>query len=176
MTEHVSREHGSGWWGRWGWAVVLGAVVGKNLFRSLGTDRSRRRPPPARPSAGGSAPPRRILVVEDDASVQMVLKMVLEVEGYEVSVAPNLDSARRTLGGKPFDLLILDLNLPDGNGIDLLGHLRDELASAMPVLVLSGFKQEDAVVRALESGADDYLTKPFGPRELVARLHLRMAN
>ena len=67
-------------------------------------------------------------------------------------------------------MILLDLNLPDGNGLDFLRDIRRDLGTALPVLVLTGMRQEDAVVRGLELGADDYVTKPFSPPELLARV------
>jgi two-component system phosphate regulon response regulator PhoB len=67
-------------------------------------------------------------------------------------------------------MVLLDLNLPDGNGLDLLRDIRRDQGATFPVLVLSGMRQEEAVVRGLELGADDYVTKPFSPPELLARV------
>ena len=69
-----------------------------------------------------------------------------------------------------YDLVLLDLNLPDGNGLDLLQDIRRDLGDGFPVLVLSGLRHEEAVVRGIELGADDYVTKPFSPPELLARV------
>ncbi|MGH7855694.1 MAG: response regulator transcription factor, partial [Candidatus Binatia bacterium] len=73
------------------------------------------------------------------------------------------------------ELIILDLGLPDGDGLDLLRRLRADMHSSVPVLVLTAFRQEDKAVRAFELGADDFVTKPFAPRELVARIERVLA-
>jgi two-component system, OmpR family, phosphate regulon response regulator PhoB len=111
-----------------------------------------------------------ILAIEDDWTVRTVLEHTLGSAGYEVDVAPALSDARKLLDDGRYDLVVLDLNLPDGNGLDLLRDLRKDLGSSVPVLVLSGLRQEEVVVRGLELGADDYVTKPFSPPELLARV------
>jgi two-component system phosphate regulon response regulator PhoB len=87
-----------------------------------------------------------------------------------VDVAPGISGGRKLLADGTYDMILLDLNLPDGNGLDLLRDIRRDLGTAVPVLVLTGMRQEDAVVRGLELGADDYVTKPFSPPELLARV------
>jgi two-component system phosphate regulon response regulator PhoB len=111
-----------------------------------------------------------ILAIEDDWTVRTVLEHTLESAGHDVDVAPGIVDARKLLADGHYDIVLLDLNLPDGNGLDLLRDLRKDLGSAVPVLVLSGLRQEEAVVRGLELGADDYVTKPFSPPELLARV------
>lgn len=112
----------------------------------------------------------RILVIEDDPAVGKVLTVTLRLGGHEVEVLQDLSAGRERLERGGFDMLVLDVNLPDGSGLDILRLLRHDLASDTPVLVLSALKQEESVVRALELGANDYVTKPFGPRELLARV------
>lgn len=113
----------------------------------------------------------RILVVEDDLVVGKVLTITLQLAGHEVSIVRDVSSSHAVLQGKDhFDLVVLDLNLPDGSGLDVLRLLREDLARDIPVLVLSALKQEQNVIRALELGANDYVTKPFGPQELLARI------
>jgi two-component system phosphate regulon response regulator PhoB len=111
-----------------------------------------------------------ILAIEDDWTVRTVLEHTLTSAGHDVDVAPGISDARRLLTDGRYDVVLLDLNLPDGNGLDLLRDIRRDLGAAVPVLVLSGLRQEDAVVRGLELGADDYVTKPFSPQELLARV------
>ena len=111
-----------------------------------------------------------ILAIEDDWTVRTVLEHTLASAGHDVDVAPAISDARKLLADRNYDMVLLDLNLPDGNGLDLLRDLRKDLGSAVPVLVLTGLRQEEAVVRGLELGADDYVTKPFSPPELLARV------
>jgi DNA-binding response OmpR family regulator len=122
-------------------------------------------------SADEEPPVSRILVIEDDLAVGKVLTVTLQLAGHDVRLARDLHSARGVLEGQDdFDAVVLDVNLPDGSGFEILRLLRQDLSRDTPVLVLSALKQEENVVRALELGANDYVTKPFGPRELLARI------
>ena len=94
--------------------------------------------------------------------------MVLHEAGFEVVCADNLAAAREALGSQALEGAVVDLLLPDGSGIELCREPRSR--SRMPILVLSGVDEEEQKVLALEAGADDYVTKPFSPGELVARL------
>ena len=112
-----------------------------------------------------------ILAIEDDWTVRTVLEHTLASAGHDVDIAPGLSDGRQLLADGRYDLVLLDVNLPDGSGLDLLREIRaGRRSTGMAVLVLTGMRQEDAVVRGLELGADDYVTKPFSPRELVARV------
>jgi two-component system KDP operon response regulator KdpE len=111
---------------------------------------------------------RRILVCDDEPQILRALKVVLREAGFEPLPAETVEEALDLAAVHPPDAAIVDLVLPDGDGIDILLGLREW--SQMPVLVLSAVGDEAAKVRALDAGADDYVTKPFGPRELVARL------
>jgi len=111
-----------------------------------------------------------ILAIEDDWTVRTVLEHTLASAGHDVDVAPGIADARQLLSKGPYDVVLLDLNLPDGNGLDLLQEIRTEHGTKVSILVLTGMRQEDAVVRGLELGADDYMTKPFSPPELLARV------
>jgi two-component system, OmpR family, KDP operon response regulator KdpE len=110
----------------------------------------------------------RVLVVDDEPQILRALKVILREAGYEVVEAATMEEALDRAAVRPPDAAIVDLMLPDGSGIELCRKLREW--SRMPILVLSAISEEDAKVQALEAGADDYVTKPFGPRELVARL------
>lgn len=114
-----------------------------------------------------------IVVVEDTPTIRRFVRMSLETEGFVVHEADTLQRGLIELGTRQPDLLVLDLGLPDGNGVDLIRDLRSW--SNIPVLVLSARMEEADKVRALDAGADDYLTKPFGAAELLARVraHLR---
>jgi two-component system, OmpR family, KDP operon response regulator KdpE len=113
-------------------------------------------------------PDPRILVVDDERQILRALKVILREAGYEVAEATTIEEALDTAAVRPPDAAIIDLMLPDGSGVELCRRLREW--SQMPILVLSAVGEEDAKVEALEAGADDYVTKPFGTRELVARL------
>jgi two-component system catabolic regulation response regulator CreB len=117
----------------------------------------------------------RILVVEDEPAIAESIAYSLRRDGFTVSVAGTLAAAEREL--KQVDLIILDLMLPDGSGFDLIGQVRRS-KSATAVIVLSSRDGEADRVAALETGADDYVTKPFSPREIVARVRavLRRSN
>jgi two-component system KDP operon response regulator KdpE len=110
----------------------------------------------------------RVLVVDDELQILRALRVILRDAGYEPVAAASVEEALDAAATRPLDAAIIDLVLPDGNGIDLCQQLREW--SAMPILVLSAIGEEEQKVRALEAGADDYVTKPFGARELVARL------
>ncbi|HUA98886.1 MAG TPA: response regulator transcription factor [Terracidiphilus sp.] len=111
----------------------------------------------------------RLLLVEDEVEIQSFLRRSLEEAGYEVEAASDGKTAARLAAEGPFDILIVDLGLPDQDGIGLILHLRQMGVSA-PVLILSARRSVDDRVRGLEQGGDDYLTKPFALAELLARL------
>jgi len=110
----------------------------------------------------------RVLVCDDEPQILRALKVILREAGYEVVVAATMEEALDRAAVRPPDAAIVDLMLPDGSGIELCRKLREW--SRMPIVVLSAVGEEDTKVAALEAGADDYVTKPFGTRELVARL------
>ncbi len=112
----------------------------------------------------------RFLLIDDDPAVTNVLKLFLETAGHTVAVASNVTQGKSAIQAGGHDAVVLDLNMPDGRGFDVLRFLREELKSTVKVIVLSGQKQEAAVLQALEMGADDFVRKPFSPREVVARL------
>jgi two-component system KDP operon response regulator KdpE len=118
----------------------------------------------------------RVLVVDDEPQILRALRIILRDAGFEVVQAGTVEEALDAAALQPPAAAIVDLVLPDGDGIDVTRSLREW--SKMPILVLSAVGEEDAKVRALEAGADDYVTKPFGSRELVARLQaaLRRAD
>ena len=112
----------------------------------------------------------KILVVEDDRKVAGFIEQGLKEEGYVVDVAPDGDEATMLAHVYEYDIILLDLNLPDMHGYDVLKKLRTSKVGT-PVLILSGLNEMDSKVRALGFGADDYVTKPFHRDELVARIH-----
>ncbi len=111
----------------------------------------------------------RLLLVEDEHDIQTFLEQALTEAGYQVDVAPNGKTAESLAQASSYDILIVDLGLPDQDGISLIMHLRQEGVRA-PVLILSARRSVDDRVRGLELGGDDYLTKPFALAELLARL------
>lgn len=115
----------------------------------------------------------QLLLVDDDARLAEMLQGYLGAAGYRVQIAPDLAAARQQLAAKSGvpDLVILDLMLPDGDGLDFCRHLRGlPQAAGLPVLMLSARGEPMDRVIGLELGADDYLAKPFEPRELLARV------
>jgi two-component system, OmpR family, KDP operon response regulator KdpE len=108
-----------------------------------------------------------VLVLEDEAEIRQFVRASLESEGWQVHEAATLKRGLIEAGTRRPDLVIADLGLPDGDGIDFIRQLRQW--SAVPIIVLSARTQEDQKVAALDAGADDYITKPFGARELLAR-------
>ena len=118
----------------------------------------------------------KILIVEDEFSISNFMKTVLEGDGYIVEVATCAAQARTALEKTEFSVLLLDLGLPDADGLDLLRDLRQQ--HRLPVIVVSARTEEREKVAALDSGADDYITKPFGSPELLARIRaaLRRAS
>jgi two-component system, OmpR family, KDP operon response regulator KdpE len=121
-----------------------------------------------------SASPLKVLIVDDEPPIRKLLRMGLSTQGYEILDAPNGKTALALLESKP-DLVILDLGLPDMKGLDLLAMIRarDE---AVPIVVLSSRGDEAGKVQALDLGADDYLTKPFGMEELLARMRAALRH
>ncbi len=119
-------------------------------------------------SAPDGAATRRVLVVDDEPQIVRALKVVLRESGFEAVPAETASQALDLAAVHPPEAAIVDLVLPDGDGVEVTRTLREW--SEMPILVLSAVGEEDQKVRALEAGADDYITKPFGARELVARL------
>jgi DNA-binding response OmpR family regulator len=111
----------------------------------------------------------RILVVEDERELAMMLEDDLKLEGYEVEIQSDGESASRRAREQPFDLIILDVMLPRKDGFEVCRELR-RAGSNTPVILLTAKAQESDKVLGLEIGADDYVTKPFSPRELRARV------
>jgi len=113
-----------------------------------------------------------ILVVEDDEAIRDMIVFNLERSGYRVLEAGDCQSGRVLIADELPDLVLLDWVLPDTSGVELARSLRrDELTSEIPIIMLTARSMEDDKVRGLDSGADDYVTKPFGARELIARIN-----
>jgi two-component system, OmpR family, KDP operon response regulator KdpE len=114
----------------------------------------------------------RVLVCDDEQQILRALRVILRDAGFEALPASTAEEALDVAAVRRPDAAIIDLVLPDGDGIDVCRRLREW--SDMPLIVLSAVGDEDAKVRALAAGADDYVTKPFGPRELIARLEANL--
>ena len=121
-----------------------------------------------------SAAPLRVLVVDDEPPIRKLLRMGLTAHGYHTLEAANGKAALEKLGENP-DLIILDLGLPDTKGHDLLRTIRARNQS-VPIVVLSSRDDEAGKVQALDDGADDYVTKPFGMDELLARMRAALRH
>ena len=116
--------------------------------------------------------PTHILIVEDEADIRRFVRLTLESEGHTVHEAATLQRGLIEAGTRRPDLVVLDLGLPDGDGVDLIRDLRTW--SAMPIIVLSARSAEASKIAALDAGADDYLVKPFGSGELMARVRAQL--
>lgn len=110
-----------------------------------------------------------ILVIDDDRRIRDLLSRYLSEQRFRVSTASDAADARRKLDGLSFDLLIVDVMMPGENGTDFTNDIREKLD--VPVLMLTALGEVDARIKGLEAGADDYLAKPFDPRELVLRIN-----
>ena len=117
----------------------------------------------------------KILVVDDEPPIRKLLRVGLSAQGYEVHEAPNAASAYEAAKVDVPDLIVLDLGLPDKSGHDLLREWREDGLST-PVVILSSRTDEAGIVKALETGADDYVTKPFGINELGARIRVALRH
>jgi len=121
-----------------------------------------------------TAAPTKVLVIDDEPPIRKLLRMGLSTQGYQVLEAPNGRTSLELLGQKP-DLVILDLGLPDIQGLELLRMIRARNES-VPIVVLSSRGDEAGKVEALDLGADDYVTKPFGMDELLARMRAALRH
>ncbi len=117
---------------------------------------------------------KKILLIEDDISLSKGISLAFKDSRFAFVQAQNLEEARQNSKNTRFDLIILDVNLPDGNGLDFLRELR--ISSAVPVIILTANDMETDVVAGLELGADDYITKPFSLMILRARVNARLRN
>jgi DNA-binding response OmpR family regulator len=115
----------------------------------------------------------RALVIEDDESIATLNRRLLEPEGFQVDIARTARDGKQLARTHEYDLIMLDMMLPDGSGMDLLGIIR-ERSTAPAVLVVSGSGDLHATISALDAGADDYLHKPYRPDELTARVRALM--
>lgn len=116
----------------------------------------------------------RVLVVEDDREIRAMMQSSLSVEGFEVQTAVSVSEATALLRHALPDVMVLDLGLPDGDGVDLVHAVRKQ--HTLPILVVSARHQEAQKIQLLDAGADDYLTKPFSVSELLARIRVALRH
>lgn len=116
----------------------------------------------------------RILIVEDDPQIRSFIHYALEAEGYRCQTAASGSEALGFLVAEPYDMMLLDLGLPDMDGTEVLTKVREW--SDIPVIIVSARDQDKEKVRALDLGADDYLTKPFSASELMARIRVALRH
>jgi two-component system KDP operon response regulator KdpE len=121
-----------------------------------------------------TGPGPHVLIVEDEAPIRAFLRTALSAHGYRCSEAATAREALLQLTANAPEIVLLDLGLPDGDGLDVLRHVRQW--SPLPIVVLSARGQERDKVQALDLGADDYLTKPFGVPELLARIRVSLRH
>jgi len=116
----------------------------------------------------------RVLAVEDDREIRSLMQSSLSVEGFEVQTAVTLSEAMALLQHSPPDVIVLDLGLPDGDGLQLVQAVRQQ--RSVPIIVVSARHQEAQKIALLDAGADDYLTKPFSVGELLARIRVALRH
>jgi two-component system, OmpR family, KDP operon response regulator KdpE len=116
----------------------------------------------------------RVLVVEDDPEIRALIQSSLSVEGFEVQTAVSLSEASALIRHDRPDILVLDLGLPDGDGLRLVQEVRK--THSLPILIVSARHQEAQKIQALDAGADDYLVKPFSVGELLARIRVALRH
>ena len=116
-----------------------------------------------------TATPQRILVVDDDPEIRKLLARYIESQGFRVLLAANCRELHDRLASHHVDLIVLDVMLPDGSGLEACRDLRAQ-RSNVPIILLTALKEDVDRIIGLEIGADDYLGKPFNPRELIARV------
>ena len=112
---------------------------------------------------------RKILLVEDSDTIIIGLKYLLETEGFEINIAKNIKDTYKILENENFNLILLDINLPDGKGFSICENLKKN--NDIPIIFLTARDEEKDIVEGLDIGADDYVTKPFRNRELISRIN-----
>lgn len=119
----------------------------------------------------GVSMPAKILIIEDEPAIRETVAMALALADLELSEANDIREAKTLIAGRLPDLVLLDWMLPDGTGVEFARRLKKDPATAhLPIIMLTARGEEEDKIRGLESGADDYITKPFSPRELIARI------
>ena len=113
----------------------------------------------------------KVLIVDDEQAIRDMLRMALEIADYECLEAEDIRSAHQVIVDERPDIVLLDWMLPGGSGLELLKRLKgSEATRELPVIMLTARTTEDNIIKGLDVGADDYITKPFAPRELIARI------
>jgi DNA-binding response OmpR family regulator len=110
----------------------------------------------------------KILLIEDDATISMSISYLLKDEQYEVISCFNIEDSKQELLNNKFSLILLDLSLPDGNGLDLCKYIKQDYN--IPVIIITANNEEESIVRGFDLGSDDYITKPFKTKELISRI------
>ncbi|HPD64695.1 MAG TPA: response regulator transcription factor [Bacteroidia bacterium] len=118
---------------------------------------------------------KRVLFIDDDLLIQKLVFTKLSTEGYQVRVAANGREAKDILTREEFDIIITDIMMPFIGGMELIEAIRLELKLKTPIIVLSSLTQEDNILKAFDLGANDYMIKPFSPKELIIRIK-RLTN
>ena len=122
-----------------------------------------------------TAPSIKVLVVDDEPPIRRLLRAGLATQDYDVREAGSVEEALESIREDAPDIMLLDLGLPGRNGMDLLAELQGK-GSTLPILILSSRTDEAGIVQAFELGADDYITKPFGMKEVIARLRVAIRH
>ena len=112
----------------------------------------------------------KILIVEDEPEIREMIRFILEPKGFVVSEADNAQDARKLLSHNSYDLILMDWMLPGRSGLDLTRELKRKAPTSTPIILLTAKADESDKVKGLDSGADDYITKPFSTREMLARI------
>lgn len=110
-----------------------------------------------------------VLMIEDDSAISFAVKYALEKEGFSIDICNDLEKSRNSIKNKKYDIILLDVMLPDGNGYDFCKEIRE--IQDTPIIFLSAFDEEVNIVMGLDIGGDDYITKPFRVRELISRIN-----
>jgi len=112
----------------------------------------------------------KVLICEDDNLTLLALEHSIRIEGYETVTARDGLEAKKILAEQNIDLLVTDLHMPNIDGLELIQHIRNDLKRTFPIIMLTRVGSDDIVLSAFEQGADDYITKPFSPKELSIRI------
>ena len=118
----------------------------------------------------------KILVIEDEVMVLKSIEFKLKKEGFEVVTARDGKVAFDLLTSENFDIILTDLMIPYYSGLELINHIRTDLNSKVPIIVLSSIGQETSIMEAFKLGANDYMTKPFIPNELIVRIRKELVK
>ena len=129
-----------------------------------------RRPPGMPPLPPKNTVQRKVLIVERDKDCARLMEFVLSLQGYEVTAAHDVASASALIRKESFGQIVMDISLPDGSGLELLELVRKKMNLTIPVIVVSGLRQQRVHEDCMSAGATEFVSKPFSPSELVMRL------